>query len=129
MIVRSAEHNLENEHVLEAAGILKLRPNDGASLLNLIKAKQRGKETKVDENGDPLNLERVISFVKMASEKDYVADIITTVDNLVRENGKEWDEKTQRAAFDSCEKLMSAWAETFGEATIDGWLSETEKAN
>jgi len=129
VIVRSAEHNLENEHVLEAAGILKLRPNNGAKLLNLIKAKQRGKETKVDENGDPLNLEGVVSFVKMASEKGYSADIITTVDKLIREHGKEWNEKTQRAAFDSCEKLMSAWAETVGEATIDGWLSEAEKSD
>jgi hypothetical protein len=129
VIVRCAEHNLENEHVLAAATILKDRPNDGAKLLNLIKAKQRGNETKVDENGDPLNLEGVVSFIKMASEKGYGADIATTLNTLIREHGKEWDEKVQRATFDSCEKLASAWTETVGEATIDGWLSEAEKAD
>ena len=81
----------------------------------------------MDENGDTLNLERVVSFVSVASEKGYSADIVTTIDTLIREHGNEWDEKAQRNTFASCEKLMAAWTETVGEATVDGWLSETEK--
>ena len=128
-IVKAAKNDLGNPSVLDTASLLKARPSDIAKKLNLIKAELRGKTKEVDKDGDVLNLERVVGFVKMASEKGYGADIVTTIDTLIREHGSEWDEQVQRNTFVSCEKLLAAWTETVGEATIDGWLSEAEKAN
>jgi len=128
-IVKAAKNNLGNNHVLDTANLLKSRPSDIAKKLNLIKAELRGQSNKVDENGDTLNLEHVIGFVKMATDKGYGADIATTLCTLIRENVKEWEEKPQRETFVACGKLMSVWAETIGEETINGWLSEAEKAD
>ena len=129
VIVKQSGNALTHPNVLKTAELLKERPHDTAKQLRQLKAKAKGQDSKVDDEGKPFTLETVIAFVKIAVDKGYAADVFRTMTDLIGSEGKEWNPETQQAVYlESRRANGDVWEKVTAAETLDAWITgETAK--